>query len=155
MLVSTPTAERWSVTDVEVLTNDSVDEAMEEYLDGIAFEMSEPTTPSQLRAEFRNLGDVTVAGYARLQVPNAAVAKRALTIMTECIEEDYGDPDGSYGDTKLSDETKTAAQMLAKSLLADFLVWRMDPVTTVEVNALDWVETNAPEWLDSKETGQG
>ena len=143
MLVSTK-AERWSVSNVEILTNDSIDEAMEEYLDDYA----EPgDTAETFREALRDLGRVVVTGYARLQVPNSAVAEHGLTAMTEWLEDEYGDPDGSYGDTKLSDATKDAARLLAKSVLADFSVWRMDAVTIVKINALEWVEKNAPEWL--------
>lgn len=149
MLVSTK-AERWSVSEVEILTLDSPDEAMEEYLD----DYGEPgNTPESFREALRDLGHVTITGYARLQVPTSDVAERGVTAMLEWLEDEFGDPDGSYGDTKPSEATKDAARLLAKSVLSDFSVWRMDPVTTIEVNALEWVEKFAPEWLKPRDGG--
>ncbi len=150
MLVSSKrTAERWSVPDAEILKHETLDEAVEAYLDGYRFSGSQPDTPQELRACLRELGQISVTGYARGEVSARDAAKCALEEVGEWLDGEWGDPDG--GPTLWSEETEAAARALGKSMMADFWVWSMEPITSERINALEWVERCAPHWVaDSK-----
>jgi len=129
----------WSCIDVEYLRCSTLDEAVEEYLDGYDGEyvVKEP------EALFRALGDVTVTGYAHAELDAEHIAETTLEDAIGRLYE-YADPEDEVTPHA---RMKDAARAFGAAGAADFDVWLCEPVCQETVNALKWVQENAPHWL--------
>jgi hypothetical protein len=130
----------WGHPDEEHLTCVDPDEAIEEIIDGYYGE-GEATEDV-----LRDLGEVSVTGFAHAELNRESVAEMMLEDTLERIGETYGDPDGE-GD-QATDAMKSAALVCADAIIADYRVWLCEPVTEYKVNALEWVKENRPDWLE-------
>jgi hypothetical protein len=146
MLVSSKReVKRWSVRDEEVLRHETVDCAVEDFLDALDVPGGEPL----LRATLEEMGEIEVTGYAQVQIDISDLGERLLMDADDRLAE-FANPDDG-GPTAFKADTCAAARQLAKLVLRDFWVWQMEPVTSIKVNALEWVEAYAPHWLKTKQ----
>jgi len=118
----------WTCRDGERLWCDSIDDAVEEYLDILDGEWPEIAT---------------VKGFERMKVTydGGLILERML----EHLDEEYGDPDGDPTDP--TEEMKKAADALVKIVLASYHSWACVECETVTVNVRKWVEEHRPDWL--------
>ena len=115
--------------DAERLSCDTLDEAVEEYLDGM--DQSFPIT-------------VEVTGYARMEVTDNPHYHRCLEQLLELLDEEYGDPeDGPDGPTK---EMEEAEGVFVKIVLDNYTPWMCEPVCKETVNVREWIDANRPDW---------
>lgn len=120
----------WTCRDSERLTCESVDEAVEEYLDAVPM-YEWPET-------------LTVRGFE----PQAATydGDTVLERMLEHLDEEYGDPDGDP--TEPTEEMKAAADAFVTVVLAGYRSWACEECETVDVNVREWVKENRPDRLE-------
>ncbi len=130
----------WGHRDEEHLTCMDPDEAIEEIIDGYSGEGE--TTEDVLR----NLGEVSVTGFAHESLGRNKVAEMALDDLAEQLDETYADPDG-MGENPTTDKMREAALVFADVVISEYRVWLCEPVTEYKVNALEWVKENCPHWL--------
>lgn len=135
----------WSCNDGEErLCWTEVDEAVEDFLDGLDGRCDCPTDREQ---EFRDLGEITVYAWVREQfVPNKYMARDLLEWFFDSYAEELFNPE--EGPT-MTGGMRVAAQHLVDVIVREFVPWSCDrdPAQDVTVNALDWVREHAPEWL--------
>jgi hypothetical protein len=131
--------------DIEHLHCETLDEAVEEYLDGLA------PTPGSVDPEdfFRDLPDVKCTAWVRRVIDRKWLADSVLDYALEQIGDVHGNPDG---DEPATDAIKAAALAFADAFIADFAVWACEPAGSEEVNALEWVKKHAPHWLAERGT---
>lgn len=85
-------------------------------------------------------------------VPETFLASVALDRVLECLDEEFGNPDGDYSDP--TDAMKAAEAVFIKAVLFEYSVWSCEETGEVErVNVLEWVRENRPDWLD--DNGEG
>jgi len=122
----------WGKADDERLTHTEMDDAIESMLDGMDDDIDLPET-------------IEVCGFAHTE-PN--IKKEAAGILERFIEgldENYGDPDGSY--TETTDRMKESAEEFVTAVLEEYQVWACDIVKRETVNVQEWIKDNRPDWL--------
>jgi hypothetical protein len=122
-------AKYWSCNqDEELLTATTIDEAVQEFIDGCE------EIPIKVK----------VFGSAPMEVKWDYYGERALRDMLESIDEDYGDPDNS---TDITDEMEKAAKEFAEKISKLYHVWGCEQVDVVEVDMLEWCKENEPDLI--------
>jgi len=132
--------------DIEHLHCETLDEAVEEYLDGLA------PTPGSVDSEdfFRDLPDVECTAWVRKVIDRKWLADSVLDYALEEVGDEHGNPDG---DEPPTEAMKAQALKFADAFIADFQVWSCEPAGSEKVNILKWVKKNAPHWIDKRRRG--
>lgn len=120
--------EFWSATDDEILSHETVDEAVESFLEDCD---QFPET-------------IEIRGYARMQ-PSPDVL-RPLEDLLEYLDEEYGDPDGPP--TEATAKMKEAERAFINVVLQDYSSWACEQVTTEIILVNEWIGNKRPEWLE-------
>lgn len=116
--------------EVEILTWTERDEAIEMHLD------------DRPRDEWPET--LTVYGFAR-ETPNwQRHAKRVLENLIEDLDEPYGNPEEA---TAITPAMEQASTEFVNRIKAEYRVWSCKKVTSEEINVMEWVKENNPEWL--------
>ncbi len=130
----TRTIEYWDSDDEERLIHTDIDEAIESILDGT------DKLPEKLE----------ICGFARMELPGVEfLATDVLDRLLEGLDEDHGDPDGSY--TSGTDKMKEAAVKFTATVLDEYVSWACEIVKRETVDVAAWVKENRPEWLEQEE----
>lgn len=129
----------WSCRDEERMHCATLDEAVEYYLDDLYKQNQDA------EKIFRELGEITVTGYAREQLNRDILANDVLENTLERLDETYANPD-SGGDLA-TPGMKAAAAVFADAIVADYVPWICEPVCKEKVNVLEWVRLNVAHWL--------
>ena len=77
----------WSCRDEERMTSTTLDEAVGAHLD----ELCEPGEDNE--TIFREAGEITVTGFAPVELNRKCIAEMALDHVLKVLDEDYADPD--------------------------------------------------------------
>ena len=120
--------------DAEMLYCESMDEAIESYLD------------SHLNLEdIWSTDTLTVYGfvpiYPTFQILRGYVIEKVL----EWLDEEYG-PDDSY--TEATDAMIEAEGIFIEAILKEYRSKRYKVAKKVEINVAEWVKENRPDWLE-------
>jgi hypothetical protein len=129
--------------DTERLYHNGFDEAVEAALDDMLYGSPVDEWPTS----------ITMYGYVRDKISDACVenlAKRILEETVRTLDEDYelGDPDGWLDCTK-DERLMKIARAFARGVRKHYEVWRCTQVLSEEVNVMDWVTVNRPDWLEN------
>lgn len=131
-----PNIELWDCSeDAEELHHYDQRDAIEAYLDQALYKVPIDQWPKT----------VTVYGFARMEVKDSRLPDIALEAVIERLDEEYGSPDE---ETTITPEMETAAQEFIKKILAEYTVWSCERKTSADINVMDWVKENAPNWLE-------
>lgn len=118
----------------ECIRHISSDEAIEAFLDTVL-----PDAWDEL--------EVFVREFARMKATLSA--DTVLDFVLEHLDEEFGCPDG--GETSPTPAMRTAAETFVEAILAEYQSYYLEPTgATVQVNALEWIKANRPEWLGVK-----
>ena len=129
--------EYWSVGEQERLSHETIDEAVEWFLDGVGggTEGLRPFLASTIE----------VIGYARME-PGIEFLKSALLERAlEALDEEYAGPDGDYSEA--TEAMKAAEEVFIQAILAEYTPWTCEQVCTRKVNVEEWVKEHQPGWL--------
>lgn len=121
--------EYWDCDDnTERLYHETLDEAVEEFLDG-QVQGNEPDT-------------LEVYGYARKTVDPKKFKESILESAYEYLSEDFDGEDGHDQNKEIED----AATSFIKTYLDNYSVWICEIVKTEKVNVKEWISKNRPGW---------
>jgi hypothetical protein len=136
--------EFWDCQDSEVLDHTDKDDAIEYFLDG--WLSGKMTKDEVLKA----LPETTeVKGYAKMKVNYRESWLSPLEDVLERLDEEYGDPSG--GDySKPTDRMKAAEKEFLKVIVEEYEPWMCEEVCKEEINTLEWVRENRPDWLEDE-----
>jgi len=129
--------EYWSVGEQERLSHETIDEAVEWFLDGVGGGM-EGLRPFMVST-------VDVIGYARMEPGVDFLESCLLEHALEALDEEHGDPDG--GSDEATEAMKAAEKVFIQAILAEYTPWTCEQVCTTEVNVGEWVRKHQPGWL--------
>lgn len=120
----------YAVGEKEYLTATSIDEAVEEFLDDVWTDNS----PGDLSKTVR------VIGFAPKCISeDAPLFDRMIEGMIECLDDDFGGPDGQ-SDYELSDEAKQLFDALKAKVIDEYPVWQCEQVgEPVEVDLTPYI----------------
>jgi len=117
----------WSCDqDQEILTCDSADEAIEQFLDG-----------QEIMPE-----TVTVYGFSRKPVDKKLLTERILEISQEHLDEENGGENGH----DINTEIENAAEEFAQVYIDNFESWQCEKNEEITFNTKEWIEKNHPDW---------
>lgn len=120
--------------DAEMLYYESMDEAIESYLD------------SQLDLEdIWSTYTLTVYGFVPSNPTKLKLEGNILETVLEWLDEEYG-PDDDY--TKPTDAMIEAEDIFIEAILKEYRSRRYKAVEKVEINVAEWVKENRPDWLE-------
>jgi hypothetical protein len=127
--------EYWDCDDcAERLCHESIDDAIEDYLDG---------------ADRSDLSEtLEVYGYARMSVDPEKFKEVVLELAGEYLGEEFDGEDGH----EQNEEIERAAESFVKTYLENYTPWGCKLVKTEKVNVEEWVKKNRPDWLKSGRT---
>ena len=143
---------RWCVKDHrvgDILENDTLDGAVEEYLDGIGT-VGDTGHPETLEQKLRDLGEIVVECWVRHET-KARPPLVAATLVEDILDrhfEEQASPDDGYA-YHVTPAMIEAAKGFIAVMLHEFVPWTMtiDRARNVKVNALVWVLEHRPHWL--------
>lgn len=125
----------WAVAPGEdELTHETVDEAVEDFIDRWPHEARSPES-------------VEVIGYARRVVEDDGMG--SLESMLYHLDEELGDPKGDY--TTPTPRMVEAAAAFAKVVCSEYVSWQCEEVTRQTVDVREWIRKHHPEWLEARE----
>jgi len=124
----------WDCEDSERLQHETVDDAVEAYLDA--------------RSEIIS-GTIIAKGFAR-RVVNVESAQNICDDILEGINEEYGDPDADY--MCPTPKMLKAAEKLRDIIAREYVSWACEHVATEEIDIAAWIKENAPHW--NEEAGE-
>lgn len=125
----------WAVDTMgEELQHETLDEAVDMYLDGLAPE----ETPDV----------ITVHGYARIDLSNewSDLPEFVVETVIERLDEEYGDPFNSG--FPITDRMRKAAAVFAEVILREYEPWACIPVCHQEIDIQAWIKEKRPHWLE-------
>ena len=124
--------DHWDYNDGEKIRFYCFEDAVDDYLD-----MMWPLYPSESTT-------LTVTAYKRpeIKIENMQILETALN----WLDENYGD--WEEGPTEPTDAMVEAAKVFAEVLKKEYDVWTLEPAYEEEVNLLEYLEKNHPEWLE-------
>jgi len=125
--------------DAERLVSESVDEAVERFLDDLPPEM----WPETLK----------VYGFAPAELPGTDSLigfGGPLEGLLESLDEEYGDPEDYHCRTNKMEE---AERVFVDTVLSEYQVWTHEPVCSQEIHVRTWVLDHRPHWLEEVEDG--
>lgn len=122
----------WDAKESEYLTHHSIDEAVEDFLDGHKNPL--PAT-------------VKVIGYKRREVNLKKFTDAMAVYAQEYLDEEYGGEDGH----ETEPEHEAAAKAFCEEYLKHYTPWQCEPCATEVVNTLDWIKRVKPGWLTENE----
>ncbi|MBE3087724.1 MAG: hypothetical protein IMZ71_01200, partial [Chloroflexi bacterium] len=124
--------EFWGGPDEERLTHTEMDCAIEDILDGMAMDV-------------KNIKDlpetIEVCGFARTKLSSKSGefwAEFVLEKLLEGLDEEYGDPDGSYSDP--TDGMIKASEAFVAAVIDKYEVWACEAVERETVNVQEWIK---------------
>lgn len=137
----------WSChEDNEQLTHESLDEAVEHYLDDL---LHPKMSPTEVLAALP--GSLDVYGYARDDGPSEkeqrSWAMSLVEQLVEWIDDEYGDPDGGGCGNENEPACQDIAREMVETALQNYVVWRCSKVETKTINVEEWVRRERPDWL--------
>lgn len=132
----------WDCCDSEELYHSDKDEAIEAFLDGFMLPVMKPEDWAAVPKT------IEVSGYVRAKV-DRNLDGIPLEHILELLDEDYGNPDA---ETKPTKRMKEAEKEFLKVVLEEYFVWNCEKVCKEEVNTMEWILENNPEWLEIKES---
>lgn len=121
-------------SDEEVLTETTLDDAIEMIIDGMVGQI-----PQKIK----------VYKYKREKVKNFIKVDDVLESIVERIDERYGDMDGEP--TPVSPEMATLTSEYISKIEQMYVPWTCEIVEEMEVDTKKWITENAPHWLESIE----
>lgn len=110
--------------EVEQLYCDSIDEAMQEYVDDVDHSKWDK--------------QVEIYRYEPMKISDAQKqrwSEWALENLIENLDEEHGDPDG---ETTITKEMETAAREFVDKVIAGYHVWSCEKVETIKVDLVEW-----------------
>jgi hypothetical protein len=125
----------WTVdTSGEELQYETLDEAVEMYLDGLSPEQ----TPEV----------ITAFGYARTDLSKewSDLPEFVVETVIERLDEEYGDPFSSG--FPITDRMRKAAAVFAEVILREYEPWACIPVCQQEIDTQVWIREKRPHWLE-------
>lgn len=125
--------------DEEVLTAKSKNEAIEDYLDGIAESIEDGLGAMPEK--------VTVYGYAVMEIPEPDSER-----LCENILEDWGEFDDPEEGSEPTETMLAAGRLFLQIMKSEFKVWAHEHVTQEEIDVKRWIRLNCPHWLEPKTT---
>jgi hypothetical protein len=117
--------------EAETLFYETIDDAIEMYLDGVESLKGAP-------------GKITVYGYARRVVKPDSFYGYVLGNLLERLDEDYR-ADDDY--TKETDEMKSAEKEFVDTIVALYESWSCEIVKTETVDRDEWIKKMRPDWV--------
>ncbi len=134
-------AELWDCSeDTELLIHYEQHGAIEAYLDEALYNLPIKEWPEK----------ITVYGFARKKLKLDRLSARILERLLEDIDEDYGNPEEATTETEAM---KKAAEEFVNKVAAEYQVWSCKRVTSEDINVMEWVKENEPQWLSEAQTG--
>ena len=116
--------------DAETLYHESIDEAVDAYLDDLKkLDLDE---------------EITVYGSVPMEIPDSQF--EVLDDLLERLSEDFGNPDG---DT-VTPGMLAAEKAFIEAMKKEYKSWPCEQVKKVTVNCGEWVRVHRPEWLEEK-----
>ena len=122
----------WGFEGQEILTDDTIDEAVESHLD----DWDAGPVPENLE----------VNGYARENV-SEEFTKECFNVALEGVHERLMERYGYEDEIPLDTDGVDAFEVAVNNLCKSFKSWSCEVVTTKTVNTKDWVEKNRPDWI--------
>lgn len=113
----------------EILTYETIDEAMEEYTQDVH------TTDWPK--------EITIYRFERMPIPEkrkAYLSERAIESLIEKLDEEHGEPEGDG--TEITNEMLAAAREFVDKVIAKYTVWGCEVAGEETVNVADWAEAN-------------
>lgn len=123
----------WDAEESEELTYETLDEAVEGYLDQANIWLDDPTI------------DIIVSGFCKMEISRETL--NPLDNLLDQVEEEYGNPNKDY---KPTDALREAEKKFIDIFLQEYDVYVCEKVCEVSVNVKEWVEENRPDWLEKK-----
>ena len=120
--------------DEEILTHETKNNAIEEFLDNIDPNEQEET--------------ITVYGYVRMVAPKPDM-EDAVTLVGDWFDTNWEELQGEDGPDILN-STYEAALVFLTVLHKEYVPWACEQVTSEEVNVAEWIAANRPDWLKPK-----
>lgn len=117
----------WDCEDSEQLRHETVDEAIEAFIDGFDDPAMVPQT-------------IEVKGYRR--VPVEAYGINILDDVLEALDEEYGDPDGDS--TEPTPAMKKAEAAFLDTICSEYTPCLCEPCDSVLIQTKDWVR----DWVE-------
>jgi len=112
--------------DKEYLRHEDIDEAIEAHLDGLE------VLPRK----------ITAYGFSRKVVSKKHLVARMLEAAHEYLDEYYSGEDGH----DINEEIKVACDKFADVYIENFTTWQCEESEKVEIDAMEWVSENRPDW---------
>lgn len=129
----------WEVAETGNLHYDQAD-AISEYLDEC-----DKTT---IREMVKTRPTLTLVEFKRMEIDPARLG--VLEHLLEFLDEEYGNQDGDW--TTPTPDMKSAELTFIKAVLKEYEVWQCEPTgKKEEVDILQWVTENEPDWLNEQE----
>lgn len=133
----------WSCRDdLERLSDEDMDEAIEAYLDDLWERDQEWASYKSHLPE-----KLSVYGWKRIKV-NADMLWEPLEDVLDRIDEEYGDPDGDGQD--ITDKMKEAQRVFLEAVAAEYKCWACEVACTREIDPLEWIKEHRPDWMKDK-----
>jgi hypothetical protein len=121
----------WGSGDEETLAHTEMHDALEQILDGLVSPLPRKVSVSKYRRE-------TPAQHIDLGT--------VIEGIIESLDERYGDIDGEP--TQITEKMKLAGHKFIETIRSEYVPWTCEICETVEVDVKQWIEENAPEWLE-------
>jgi hypothetical protein len=113
----------WNATGSEILIHETIDEAIEAFVDDL----------DDIEIEF--FGVMTVDGYQRMDHIGVVSPEEVLDRTIDLLDETYGNPDGA---TELTDAMRDAARKFIDVIEKEYKPWACEQVCKVDVNVCEW-----------------
>lgn len=144
-----PAADYYDCRDVEELSFESPDEALEYYVDS----WCDPQTP--IVESIRQLGSVTMTAYERMSVDHRLVY-RAVDHVLQFLDDETADlsnPDSDDGIFTPDQQKVDALTAAIGAIVKDAHVWGCQSVGSIELSPQQieaWARKECPYWFESE-----
>ena len=125
----------WGINDPEDLGAEDPDTAIAEHIESL------------LRDKWPET--VSLHGFVRMTVEYKPGRRFGpLANILEALDEEYGDPDDNHDETKPTPKMEEAECAFIAAVVAEYKPWTCEEIYQEEVNVMEWVRANQPDWLE-------
>jgi hypothetical protein len=143
-------ADYYDCRESEELTSETLQEALEDFIDGNL------SPPSNVTEEIRKLCPIEVVAYSRKEITEhfvRNVAEECYARLAELFHEEYGEPESDYGgfDKESGEEIMRDFLPAVRKAAARGTVWQCDKVGKREYDfeeVLRLMREHCPEWFE-------
>jgi len=138
-----PKISYWSCRDdLERLSDEDMDEAIEAYLDDLWERDQEWASYASYLPE-----TLSVYGWKRIKI-KPEMLWEPLEDVLERLDEEFGDPDGEG--FQITDKMKEAQQAFLATVAAEYKCWACEVAITKEIDPVAWIKEHRPDWMKDK-----